>query len=152
MKIVTKIQRKKNKKYSFIVVLKWYKSKWDFIWIFVSFATLNSLWQCNVCQASKMNTSVKSLFAILCIVLVILNSGKYNFIIIFFSFYILEKLVIQIYILGFAGVTSEQVIVGSKVCPGGSCPNNGGSCSKFCEEKKFFKGGDCIGNVCCCNK
>lgn len=56
-------------------------------------------------------------------------------------------------VFGFAGVTSEQVIVRSKICLGTwSCPNNDAHCSKFCEVKSYSKGGNCIGNVCCCDK
>ena len=50
-----------------------------------------------------------------------------------------------------AGVASENIRY--KVCiTKGPCPNNDPACAKFCQNKSYPKGGNCIDNVCCCDK
>ncbi|CAL5201013.1 unnamed protein product [Lathyrus oleraceus] len=76
-----------------------------------------------------MTTSIKNMFAILCIILVILNSG----------------------------VTSEEVIINSKICRlPGSCPKKDETsnpyCYRFCIEGGYPKGGSCEGDLCCCER
>ncbi|WJX67689.1 hypothetical protein P8452_52135 [Trifolium repens] len=63
------------------------------------------------------------IFAILCMALVLLSSGVMSF------------------------------TVHDKIClTKGPCPDNDPACAQFCAERSYPKGGNCIGNLCCCDR